>query len=979
MRSAGRSSSLWDAPQTSAQSVRPAASTEEVFGRRQPSSEAELLRADPLRHYNLSAQDKPSPGASLPTVTIPTPSRPKAAPASRTAEAAAPGVGLAWTVPEGGRDVAGKNGKVERRMFEWDEVFKHGEEWSFEEVRARRIGLIKIAQTEVREWEAAWHSPGQTTPKVERTKKAMSPTINTKAAMKDVYELFNQTLGTGGAITGGGSDSDSDSSSEDDEESDDGIKPQQEAQPTPLPVPRAMLAPSQINAVPPTPTPGQGHMLGRRVLSSHSESEGTAFAEEAKAAPVSGVFSTPAQPARSLHVCSDSAAVEPATPAQPVFADENAVPSLVVRSAKKSVFGATPAKTPLAAKPPAAVPGRAPLNIFQDSEAEQVEPVTGAAHANIISTPVPASKALRRPVRRSVFGVQPPAEIVEEDETDEPSTSRGESLPAAIDNRGPYQPHLEDDAEDQQDMRVFTRRCGGDFKLMTPITERTCEFTTTTQGYTMRSSVSSGLHASQSRTQGGDDAVLAAEDDEDEDLEQVIELPVQPVTAEGVHEMTTPLTSDFAVPTSDVSDRSMESPFVLSEGHSIASRELNPTISTMIVEDSVPLDELHVSPATAPANPAFDTPNPCNPLDDAVLGALVASVDLHQIPFFSDLRQSSGGNLADLQQTAKKRSRRNSSSSLNKSPQGEGAEWCVNIGGVAYDIKDKIGEGGFGAVFKAVDIAAYDAELDASDDEGDNDALDGASKSVMALKVESPPNLWEAIVLDRIRRRLPEPLHGSVVRSRGLCCFADESVMLMDYHSQGTLLDAVNRAPAMGIASVGAGAPLPGVDELIAIFFTIELLHIVEGLHRADFIHGDLKIDNCLVRLDNGPGWTNSYDRLGANGWSAKGLRLIDFGRAIDIRAFPRGWDQRFIADWKFDERDPQEVQSGRPWSYEVDYHGIASIAYCMLFGRYINTELAPSVEGDGDLKRYRVAGEKLRRVSDDHVPTELSLTPNCH
>jgi hypothetical protein len=35
-----------------------------------------------------------------------------------------------------------------------------------------------------------------------------------------------------------------------------------------------------------------------------------------------------------------------------------------------------------------------------------------------------------------------------------------------------------------------------------------------------------------------------------------------------------------------------------------------------------------------------------------------------------------------------------------------------------------------------------------------------------------------------------------------------------------------------------------------------------------------------------------------------------------------------------------------------------------MLFGKYISTEVAPSLPEDGIQKRYRIAGEKLRRVS---------------
>jgi checkpoint serine/threonine-protein kinase len=122
------------------------------------------------------------------------------------------------------------------------------------------------------------------------------------------------------------------------------------------------------------------------------------------------------------------------------------------------------------------------------------------------------------------------------------------------------------------------------------------------------------------------------------------------------------------------------------------------------------------------------------------------------------------------------------------------------------------------------------------------------------------------------------------------------------------------------------------------MFFTIELLRLLEGLHKAGFIHGDLKIDNCLVRLEqvspSSSAWAAQYDPTGAGGWHSKGIKLIDFGRTIDTRMFPRG--QTFVAEWATDARDCVEMREGRPWTYQADYFGLAGIVYCMLYGKYI-------------------------------------------
>jgi checkpoint serine/threonine-protein kinase len=69
---------------------------------------------------------------------------------------------------------------------------------------------------------------------------------------------------------------------------------------------------------------------------------------------------------------------------------------------------------------------------------------------------------------------------------------------------------------------------------------------------------------------------------------------------------------------------------------------------------------------------------------------------------------------------------------------------------------------------------------------------------------------------------------------------------------------------------------------------------------------GDLKIDNCLLRLEEIPGgasaWNAMYQPSGEGGWAYKGLKVIDLGRTIDTKMFPSG--QEYLTDWPTDERD---------------------------------------------------------------------------
>lgn len=133
---------IYVCPDFASQGISEQAKSNDLFQRGNMShSDAEMLRSDPLKNFAHSAASSSSNSVAGQSKT------------------AAPGA-TAWSVPNEGREVPGKNGKIERRMFEWDEVFRNGEEWSFEEIRARRAGLLGSVGREVRDWEMQWHAPG---------------------------------------------------------------------------------------------------------------------------------------------------------------------------------------------------------------------------------------------------------------------------------------------------------------------------------------------------------------------------------------------------------------------------------------------------------------------------------------------------------------------------------------------------------------------------------------------------------------------------------------------------------------------------------------------------------------------------------------------------------------------------------------------------------------------------------------------------
>jgi checkpoint serine/threonine-protein kinase len=443
----------------------------------------------------------------------------------------------------------------------------------------------------------------------------------------------------------------------------------------------------------------------------------------------------------------------------------------------------------------------------------------------------------------------------------------------------------------------------GQFTVMTPITERTFEYTTST---TARSS-----------TFGGTPSRVLGQVDEDEDTGGSAAWRDEQYAADAAEQLVAELQDQDE-------DYDEELPHPCPQQSNGALRLLD----------------------TLKLSSNFKPPNPCNPFDRDIMSALLALSVPDQ--YFYDMREGDANMLDALQKFAK-RARKTSGNTSNNTGVLDGSWYPLNIGGHRFSVCEKLGEGGFGAVFKAKDLGTQ--EQDDTDDE-DEDDEDGSS--MVALKVVKPRNLWEYRVLRRLHPTIPPHLRRSVVLPHALFAFRDESYLVMDLCSQGTLLNIVNGANAASLSQAGGT-----LDELLVMFFAVELLRVVEAMHNAGFIHGDLKIDNCLLRLEDVPGgpaaWSSMYSPTGEDGWSCKGLKLIDFGRTIDTRLFPSG--QQFIADWDTDARDCFELREQRPWTYQTDYFGLAGIIYCMLFGKYIEANSVSTKEGrhkiDTPLKRY--------------------------
>lgn len=200
---------------------------------------------------------------------------------------------------------------------------------------------------------------------------------------------------------------------------------------------------------------------------------------------------------------------------------------------------------------------------------------------------------------------------------------------------------------------------------------------------------------------------------------------------------------------------------------------------------------------------------------------------------------------------------------------------CVELGKHEYVIGQRLGEG------SSVYLATRDEDV-----------------GTFAIKVSRPGKEWEFYILRSLHQKLEndERTKNSLSQAIEFWAFEDESIMLMPYYEQGTLLDYVNKCRQESIV----------ISDLLTAFFICELARSVAGLHRVGITHGDIRPETVLCRLGHDK-VTASYALKGDEGWACRGIRLIGLSNSGVEKA----------ADWR----------------------GCAEVLYTMLHGRRLETE----------------------------------------
>jgi checkpoint serine/threonine-protein kinase len=317
----------------------------------------------------------------------------------------------------------------------------------------------------------------------------------------------------------------------------------------------------------------------------------------------------------------------------------------------------------------------------------------------------------------------------------------------------------------------------------------------------------------------------------------------------------------------------------------------------------------------------------CNPVHDSIRNTILENIQppLSSLPGFHDYGTEKCNKGPEIRKFIKALTKAKTCADKTLTISTSPTLQFLSNPSTTYLIKRELGKGAYAPVYLAEESPSS-SEITASTD-------DDPTPSLIAIKSELPPSPWEFYIMTTALTRLSSHRAAtSILSPHSFHLFADEGYLLEAYHAQGTLLDIVNIAKSTPAST----NPALALDEVIAMFFAVELLRTLEAVHGVGLLHGDLKADNCLVRLApvvDGE-WDAQYDPSGEGGWSEKGICLIDWGRGIDMRAFKP--EVGFIADWKTGKGDCVEMREMRPWTYQIDYWGAAGIIHVLLFGKWI-------------------------------------------
>lgn len=189
-----------------------------------------------------------------------------------------------------------------------------------------------------------------------------------------------------------------------------------------------------------------------------------------------------------------------------------------------------------------------------------------------------------------------------------------------------------------------------------------------------------------------------------------------------------------------------------------------------------------------------------------------------------------------------------------------------------------------------------------------------------------------------------------------LCAISydDGTALVMEYCRNLTLEDLINSLKDWG-------KPVP---ESLVMYFAFEILLVMSQIHQ--WGHCNIKPEIFfIVKIP-------TYEEICSTWTRTPCWRLVNFRLGIDLKFYGSGTTFYTV------RKDPDFPQTG-PWSFNIDYYGIASTLHCILFMQGIKVktinghhELVNTVKQNWQKDLWIPLFEMLLNVSADTEPLNV-------
>ncbi|XP_037258244.1 mitotic checkpoint serine/threonine-protein kinase BUB1 beta isoform X2 [Falco biarmicus] len=189
-----------------------------------------------------------------------------------------------------------------------------------------------------------------------------------------------------------------------------------------------------------------------------------------------------------------------------------------------------------------------------------------------------------------------------------------------------------------------------------------------------------------------------------------------------------------------------------------------------------------------------------------------------------------------------------------------------------------------------------------------------------AIKVHSQPVPWDFYITLQLQQRLNTDFDQSFSENCSCYLYQDGCAVLHRGINRFTIGDVIR-------------ACKPVTEEVI-LLVVYNLLGVVEKLHKAEIVHGDLNPETFFLG-----------DRICdpfANDEMARALKIVDFSHSLDLRLQSRvSLPSSFPI---FQTHHGQQLLTKSSFPYQIDLVGIADIVHLMLFGDHVQVYQEDSI-----------------------------------